>query len=84
MCSFQRAARLPRRELYARAQHGDTPGARKLLGVEIADREHFQAVAGAAGGVDFVFGGEEEMAQGAQAWESLSAYAATLAEARRR
>ncbi|MGP3937000.1 cytochrome P450 [Nonomuraea sp. KM88] len=55
----------------------------ELLGVEIADREHFQAVAVGAGGVDFVFGGEEEMARGAQAWEKLLAYAATLAEARR-
>ncbi|GAA4509164.1 hypothetical protein GCM10023096_11780 [Nonomuraea ferruginea] len=38
MCSFQRAARLPRRKLYARAQHGDTPGVLMLLDAGIAPR----------------------------------------------
>ncbi|GAA3689488.1 cytochrome P450 [Nonomuraea antimicrobica] len=55
----------------------------ELLGVEIGDRERFHAIAGGTGGADFVFGAPEELAQAAQAWEELAAYAATLVEARR-
>ncbi|MEV0612095.1 cytochrome P450 [Nonomuraea sp. NPDC050404] len=53
-----------------------------LLGVDPGDRERFRDVAG-AGGADFVFGGEEELAVAAKAWEDLVAFAATLVEARR-
>ncbi|MFB4262927.1 cytochrome P450 [Nonomuraea sp. GTA35] len=54
----------------------------ELLGVDAGDRAHVQELAG-AGGADFVFGDEEEMAGAAKAWEGLAAYAATLVEARR-
>ncbi|MBB6549878.1 cytochrome P450 [Nonomuraea rubra] len=54
----------------------------ELLGVDAGDRAHVQELAG-TGGADFVFGDEEEMARAAKAWEGLTAYAATLVEARR-
>ncbi|MGW4795337.1 cytochrome P450 [Nonomuraea sp. NPDC004297] len=54
----------------------------ELLGVDPGDRERFRDLAG-AGGADFVFGDEEETARAARAWEELTAYAATLVEARR-
>ncbi|SEH00007.1 Cytochrome P450 [Nonomuraea solani] len=55
----------------------------ELLGVEIGDRERFRAVADAASGADFHFGSEEDLVRAAQAWNDLSAFAATLVEVRR-
>ncbi|UBU18106.1 cytochrome P450 [Nonomuraea gerenzanensis] len=54
----------------------------ELLGVDPGDREHVRELAG-AGGTDFVFGDEEEVARAAQAWEGLTSYAATLVGVRR-
>ncbi|MFD0475829.1 hypothetical protein ACFQ0B_52145 [Nonomuraea thailandensis] len=54
----------------------------ELLGVDAGDRAHVEELAG-AGGADFVFGDEEELARAGEAWEKLTAYAATLVEARR-
>ncbi|WP_219517572.1 cytochrome P450 [Nonomuraea ceibae] len=56
----------------------------ELLGVRAAERDRFRALADAAGEADFFFGGEEEVAAAARAWEALGAYAAELVEARRR
>lgn len=54
-----------------------------LLGVTIEEREHFRGLADAVGAVDFVHGGEEELAAAAQAWGALGGYAAGLVAAKR-
>jgi pentalenolactone synthase len=56
----------------------------ELLGVAIGDLGRFRALADAASGADFLFGGTEEVAAAMRAHEDLAAYAAELIAAGRR